>query len=62
MKAVELRSKSAEELAKHLQQLLQQQFALRMKRATGQLSKTHELVQVRRAIARARTVIEQKGS
>ncbi|MFZ5757590.1 MAG: 50S ribosomal protein L29 [Pseudomonadota bacterium] len=62
MKAVELRKKSAEDLAKHLQQLLQQQFALRMKRATGQLSKTHELVQVRREIARARTVLGQKGS
>lgn len=61
MKAVDLRTKSAEELAKHLNELQQKQFKLRMKKATGQLSQTHELVEVRRAIARAKTIIEQKG-
>jgi large subunit ribosomal protein L29 len=62
MKAVDLRKKGAEELAKHLNELQQKQFKLRMKKATGQLSQTHELLEVRREIARAKTVIEQKGS
>lgn len=62
MKAVDLRKKGAEELAKHLNDLQQKQFKLRMKKATGQLSQTHELLEVRREIARAKTVIEQKGS
>ncbi|MFZ5723524.1 MAG: 50S ribosomal protein L29 [Pseudomonadota bacterium] len=62
MKAVDLRAKSAEELAKHLQDLQQKQFKLRMQKATGQLAKTHELVEVRRGIARAKTVLEQKGN
>lgn len=61
MKAVDLRKKGAEELAKHLNDLQQKQFKLRMKKATGQLSQTHELVEVRRDIARAKTIIEQKG-
>ena len=61
MKAVDLRAKSAEELAKHLNELQQKQFKLRMQKATGQLTKTHELVEVRRDIARAKAAIGQKG-
>ncbi len=61
MKAVELRKKSGEELAKQLTELLQEQFKLRMSKATGQLNHTHRLQEVRRAIARVRTVIGQKG-
>lgn len=61
MKAVELRNKSAEELAKHLDGLQQEQFKLRMSKGTGQLSHTHRLKEIRREIARAKTVLEQKG-
>jgi large subunit ribosomal protein L29 len=61
MTAVELRNKSAEELAKHLAGLQQEQFKLRMSKATGQLSQTHRLGEVRREIARVRTVMAQKG-
>ena len=61
MNAVELRKKSAEELAKHLDGLQQEQFKLRMSKATGQLSQTHRLGEVRREIARVRTVMAQKG-
>ena len=61
MKAVDLRQKSAEEVAKHLTELQQKQFKLRMRKATGQLTQTHELVEVRRDIARAKTILEQKG-
>ena len=62
MNAVELRKKSADELAKHLVELQQEQFKLRMSKATGQLSRTHRLLEVRREIARTRTVMEQKGN
>lgn len=61
MKAVELRNKSAEDLGKHLVELLQEQFKLRMSKATGQLGRTHRLQEVRREIARTRTILGQKG-
>ncbi|MCG8439767.1 MAG: 50S ribosomal protein L29, partial [Pseudomonadales bacterium] len=55
MKASELREKSVEELQQEQINLLEQQFKLRMKSASGQLSKTHELGTVRRNIARVKT-------
>lgn len=61
MNAAELRSKSPDELAKHLNDLQQEQFKLRLGKATGQLSRTHRLGEVRREIARTRTVLAQKG-
>jgi large subunit ribosomal protein L29 len=53
----ELREKSADELKTHLLDLRKEQFSLRMQRATGQLSKTHETRQVRREIARVKTLL-----
>ena len=38
----------------------EQQFKLRMKSASGQLSKTHELGTVRRNIARVKTILREK--
>ncbi|KGD63629.1 50S ribosomal protein L29 [Alcanivorax sp. S6407] len=60
MKASELREKSVEELQQEQINLLEQQFKLRMKSASGQLSKTHELGTVRRNIARVKTILRQK--
>ena len=40
--------------------LLKEQFGLRMQRATQQLTNTEKLKQVRRNIARARTLLHQK--
>ncbi|MGQ9685875.1 MAG: 50S ribosomal protein L29 [Thiobacillaceae bacterium] len=57
MKASELRNKSADELRQELKDLLRAQFSLRMQVATQQTNKTHELRQVRRDIARVRTVL-----
>lgn len=62
MNAVEMDKKNAEDLTKHLRDLQQKQFKLRMQKATGQLTKTHELVEVRREIACAKTVLGQKGN
>jgi large subunit ribosomal protein L29 len=61
MKASELRDKSVEELGKELNGLLREQFNLRMQKGTGQLSKTHRVGEVRREIARVKTVLNQKA-
>jgi len=60
MKASELREKSVEALKAEQLSLQEEQFKLRMKKATGQLARTHELGQVRRNIARIKTVIKEK--
>ena len=60
MKASELRNKSVDELKQENLNLLEQQFKLRMKRASGQLNHTHELGQVRRDIARVNTILKEK--
>ena len=57
MELKQLREKSADELNAHLTDLRKEQFSLRMQRATGQQSKTHETRQVRREIARVKTLL-----
>lgn len=61
MKANELKEKSVEQLNEVLVDLLKQQFGLRMQHATGQLGQTSQIKQVRRDIARVKTVIAEKG-
>lgn len=61
MKASELRSKDAAELGKELESLLKAQFGLRMQKATQQLANTRQLRNVRRDIARVRTLLTQKA-
>ncbi len=61
MKASELREKSVEQLNEQLLGLLRDQFNLRMQKATGQLNQSHLLTQVRRDIARVKTVLNQKA-
>jgi len=61
MKASELRSKDAGELQEELESLLRAQFNLRMQRATQQLSNTSQLRQVRRDIARVRTIMTENA-
>jgi large subunit ribosomal protein L29 len=61
MKASELRDKSVEELGKELLSLHEEQFKLRMQRATGQLGQTHLLQQGQRHIARVKTVLTEKA-
>jgi large subunit ribosomal protein L29 len=62
MKASELREKSPEELEKTLMELRQEQFNLRMQQGTGQLTRPSEMNQVRKDIARVKTIInEQKA-
>jgi large subunit ribosomal protein L29 len=56
-----LAAKSRDELKTELAALLKEQFNLRMQRATQQLTNTSKLAQVRRNIARARTLMHQKA-
>jgi large subunit ribosomal protein L29 len=61
MKASELRGKSADELNKELNSLLNAQFKLRMQKATQQLTNTSQIRKVRRDIARVRTLLNDKA-
>ncbi|PWK51944.1 50S ribosomal protein L29 [Pleionea mediterranea] len=61
MNANDLREKSVDELNAELIELSKEQFNLRMQHATGQLNQTHQLKQVRRNIARVKTVLNQKA-
>jgi large subunit ribosomal protein L29 len=60
MKASELREKSVEELQVQLQDLYKDQFNNRMQNATGQLGQVHLLKEVKRDIARIKTLITEK--
>ncbi len=57
-----LAEKTPAELKTELAALLKEQFGLRMQKATQQLGNTAKLKQVRRDIARARTLIHQKAA
>ena len=57
----DLKEKSPDELKTELQALLKEQFGLRMQKATQQLTNTGKLKQVRRNIARARTLMHEKS-
>lgn len=61
MNAQELRGKNAEELNEQLHNLLREQFQLRMRKVTGQLGQSHLLKQLRRDIARVKTVLNDKA-
>jgi large subunit ribosomal protein L29 len=54
-------TKSAADLQQELNALLKEQFGLRMQKATQQLTNTAKLKDVRRGIARVRTLITQKA-
>ena len=62
MKASELREKSVEELQTQLQELYKDQFNYRMQQGTGQLGQVHLVGEVRRDIARIKTILTEKQS
>ena len=61
LKANDLRQKPAQDLRKELLELLREQFNLRMQKGTGQLTRTHQIKEVRRNIARVKTVLRDKA-
>ena len=62
MKAGELKAKSVAELQSELLSLTKEQFGLRMKMATQQLSNNSSLNKVRKDIARVKTIMTEKGA
>jgi large subunit ribosomal protein L29 len=60
MKASEVRRKSGDELREQLLQLKKEQFNLRFQRATGQLENTNRMREVRRDIARLKTILAEQ--
>ncbi|ANE56853.1 50S ribosomal protein L29 [Methylomonas sp. DH-1] len=59
MKAIELRSKSKDELSQTLLELSREQFNLRMQKGTGQLAKPSQVKAVRKDIARINTILSE---
>ncbi len=62
MKAVDVHAMTPDQLDDELAKLKKEQFNLRFQRATGQLEKTARVRQVRRDIARIKTVAAQKAA
>lgn len=62
MEAKELRDKSEVELKTELQDLLREQFNLRMQKGTGQLSNSARMKSVRRDVARVMTIMNEKSA
>jgi large subunit ribosomal protein L29 len=60
MKAEELRDKTVEELQSQLQELYKDQFNNRMQNSMGQLGQNHLVKDVRKDIARIKTLISEK--
>jgi large subunit ribosomal protein L29 len=62
MNVNEMKGKTAVELGDELNNLLQEQFNLRMQKGMGQMTNVHELRRVRRDIARIKTVMTVKST
>lgn len=60
MKANEIRKMTTEEITTKIKELKTELFDLRMKMATGNLEKTHEIDKKRKTVARLKTVLNEK--
>ena len=60
MKIDEVRGMTPDQLTETLLNLKKEQFNLRFQAATGQLEKTHRVNQIRKDIARIKTVLRSK--
>ncbi|WP_375203170.1 50S ribosomal protein L29 [Hyphococcus sp.] len=61
MNASEARDMTADELKDRLLQLKREQFNLRFQKASGQLEKTARIGEVRKDIARIKTILGEKN-
>ncbi|MFC7290070.1 50S ribosomal protein L29 [Hirschia litorea] len=61
MKTEDVRAKTPDELVSELTKLKKEQFNLRFQRATGQLENTARVRQVRKDIARIKTILAEKS-
>ena len=62
MKAEDIRTKTPDQLTDELASLKKEQFNLRFQKATGQLEKTARVRQVRKDIARIKTIAAEKSA
>ena len=60
MKIDDVRGMTPDQLSETLVNLKKEQFNLRFQKATGQIEKTHRVDQVRKDIARIKTVLRGK--
>ncbi|MBL8770384.1 MAG: 50S ribosomal protein L29 [Phenylobacterium sp.] len=60
MKIDEVRGMTPDQLNEQLVSLKKEQFNLRFQKATGQIEKTHRVNEVRKDIARIKTVLRTK--
>jgi large subunit ribosomal protein L29 len=60
MKAGDLRARTADELGEEIETLGKEIFNLRFQRASGQLENTARVRQVRRDIARIKTILGER--
>jgi large subunit ribosomal protein L29 len=62
MKIAEVRRLTPDQLSDQLIQLKKEQFNLRFQAATGQMEKTHRVNEIRKDIARIKTVLRGKAA
>jgi large subunit ribosomal protein L29 len=62
MKAAEVRTRTEDQLREQLLQLKKEQFNLRFQKATGQLENTARVREVRRDIARIKTILAAQAA
>jgi large subunit ribosomal protein L29 len=60
MKTAELKGLTPDQLSEQLLNLKKEQFNLRFQAATGQLEKPHRVDEVRKTIARIKTLLRQQ--
>ena len=60
MKSEDVRGFTPDQLADSLASLKKEQFNLRFQAATGQMEKSHRVGEIRKDIARIKTVMRQK--
>ena len=60
MNANELRARSAEDLERELLELSREAFNLRMQKGTSQLTRHNQVKDVRRNIARVKTIMNER--
>jgi large subunit ribosomal protein L29 len=61
MKVSEMKEKNVVELNEELLNLKREHFTLRMQKGSGQLEQSHRLKEVRRDVARVKTILTQKA-
>ena len=62
MKIDDIRRMTPDQLSDQLIQLKKEQFNLRFQAATGQMEKTHRVDEIRKDIARIKTVLRGKAA